>query len=780
MKIKRLAIGTLAAVAAGATLIIGGLAATTFDKGMGQFVTVSGGTLTSPVIVVGAGVDTTDVIGAADVAASLVSNYAVAVKTIPSTGAAASVSNGVLIDSSLNKTYMGKQLGLVKSTLTETDLPDLLKTYTFTDKNSTTSTYTQKIVLNPAGAAVAAFAIPSGDTVPYLNVPVTTSTTPYNLTITFIGGLDPTAVDTTYSLKLFGKDYTFGNTHTNVSMELYSSAGAQVLDLSGAGDEKTVTVGTTSFKIKLNGWNSDGTIAYLSVNDVAYTWNEGSTNTVNDVKFYIQTVDVIYTGAQTASGMVKLFVGTDKLTLTQDSQIQKNDVTKNSIVHFSSTAANKINSLTFQVFPDDDIYISDGTPMVDPVFGSFKTVLKDMKPAMTDSSRDLVKITSDSSNVKLSFKNKDGMQYNNLPVVYANSTGYYSQINNANYFRTKECGNSTGANNTISKGDYFVVSSGDYSYVLKYTNYNYDSSDDSKIYVTLTDLATNGNYKVYAATSGETLTVGSLSFPVTWISDSAKTICISLNGDASYNEALVNVTTSGRAKVQLNAQNATIYENPLYTVGNDPTGSNFAVYSSYSSTAGVRFSTSPSATQVGTANEWKYVTSYGSYVDLTGDTNGVNAVNFYNPGERPAPVNIAMGTNPLVSLSGGVAGGTYNEAVPVTNPIAKFPSEVTQTASLDKDIILVGGPCANSIVKTLLNTAWNTTDSCNYWLADATLKNNGNGLIKVIEGVFGSGQKALIVAGTSAADTRAIIANKVIKPTEFNALGAVAEYKGTV
>jgi len=777
MNIKRLIAGGIA-TAIGATLIAGGaLAATTFDKGMGEFVTVSGGTLTSPLIVVGAGVDTTDVLGAADIAASLVSNYAVTSKTIPSAGATTSASGGVLITSDLNKTYLGKGLNTVKTTLTESNLPDLLVKSTFTDMNSTTSTYTQKIVLNSAASAV--FSVPSGETEPILNVPVTMSTTPYNLTITFIGGLDPTAVDTTYGMKLFGKDYTFGNTHTNTTLELYSSAGAQVLDLSGAGDEKTVDVSGTPFTIKLNGWNTAGDKAYLSVNGVSYTWNEASTYTVSGVKFYVQSVDVIYTGAQDATGMVKLFVGTDKLKLVNGAAIEKNDVTKNTYVYMSSTSASKINSITFEVYPDDDVVIADGVPMVDPVFGSFKTVISGMTPGITDSSRDLIKLTSDSSNAKLSFKNKDGMQYTNVPVFYGASAVMYKQVNSAYKFWTQECNaTATPTPYNITKGDYFVVSSGDYSYILKYASYNYDNSDSSKTYVTFTDLSSNANYKVYP--TSEDLLIGSTSFDVQIWGD--KTLCVSLDGGSTYSAAKVNITTDGGAKIDLTNVSGAAYidEVPLYTLtgSNDPARTKFWVNATHSTTSGVKFTVTPDPMQVGTANEWKNTSAYGSYVYVTGDNNGKNAVSIYNPGIRPAPANIAIGTNPVISTSAGAAGGTYNEAVPVTNPIAKFPSEITQTASLDKDLILVGGPCANALVKTLLNTVWSVDDSCATWLADADLKDNGKGLIQVVEGIFGSGQKALIVAGTSAQDTRNLIANKVIKPTEFKGLGAVAQYKG--
>ncbi|MCX6818102.1 MAG: S-layer protein [Candidatus Aenigmarchaeota archaeon] len=778
MKIKRLIAGGITAVI-GATIIAGGaLAATTFDKGMGEFVTVSGGTLTSPVIVVGAGVDTTDVLGAADIAASLVSNYAIEIKQIPSTGAATGVTGGVLIDSDLKKTYLGApgNLSAAKSVITETDLPDLLVKSTFTDSNSTTSTVTQKIV--PNTAVYATFGVPSGETDPILYMPISMSTTPYNLTVTFIGGLDPSAVDTTYGMKLFGKDYTFGNTHDINTLEMYSSVGAQVLDLSGAGDEKTVDVGGTSFTIKLNGWYA-GTVdkAYIVVNGVSYTWNEAGTYTVGGVKFYVQSIDVIQTGGTDSTGMVKLFVGTDKLKLENGAAIEKNDVTKNTYVYFTNTTT-KINSITFQVYPDDDVAVAEGVPFVDPVFGSFKTVLGGMTPSITDSSRDLIKLLSDSSNVKLSFKNQDGMQYTNIPVFYGASGLMSKYVNSAYKFWTQEC-NTTGAvtANNITKGDYFVASSGDYSYILKYASYSYDNSDSSKTYVTLTDLSSNQNYKVYP--SSEDLMIGSTSFDVQIYGD--KTLCVSLDGGSTYNLAQVNITTEGGAKIDLTHVGAAyIDEVPLYSLtgGNDPTATKFWVNATHSTTSGVKFTVTPDPTQVGTANEWKSISNYGSYVYVSGDNNGKNSVSLYAPYQRPAPANIAIGTNPVLSTSAGAAGGTYNAAVPVTNPIAKFPSEVTQTAALDKDLILVGGPCANALVKTLLDTAWSSTDSCAAWLADADLKDNGKGLIQVVENIFGSGKKALIVAGTSAQDTRNLIANKAIKPTEFKALGAVAQYKG--
>jgi hypothetical protein len=155
-----------------------------------------------------------------------------------------------------------------------------------------------------------------------------------------------------------------------------------------------------------------------------------------------------------------------------------------------------------------------------------------------------------------------------------------------------------------------------------------------------------------------------------------------------------------------------------------------------------------------------------------------NSADISYPNDQ-AIVGIGVGSDPSFAVGGG-GGGTYNAAIPVTNPVAKFASEITQDATLDKNLVLVGGPCANAIVKTLLNDAWETEDSCDYWLnTHETLKDSGNGMIKIVEDAFESGKKALIVAGTTAADTRNLVANKVIKPTVYEGLSG-SEYIGAV
>jgi hypothetical protein len=784
MKIKRLITGGLAAVAAGATLIAGGLAASTFDQGVGQFVTITDSTLSSPVIVVGAGVDTTDVIGAADIAASLVSNYAVKETAIPSTGGIATVSDGVLIRSDLNRPYLTKNFTSIKSTITKTDLATLLATQEFTDMNATSITYTQQI---KPGIGFVSYGTVTGETEPNLYTEFSSSYT-YNLTVMFLGGLDTSAVDTSYKLKLFNKDYTFGSIVNNQTITLFSSTGAATLSLSGVGDEESITVGGTSYTFKLLGWGHETETnpgAFLQVNGVATTpteWRQASTYTIpgTTTKVYVNSVSVISTGGTEKSVSAQLFVGTDKLKLEDGVPVEKNDVgLVNTMVDISASGS-KVNSISIQIAPDVSEYLLDGKSFVDPVFGSFKWVISGMTPGFKDATRDLVKVGKDGTNkVKLTFKNKEGTQYAVNPFYY--DSGWEATIDGTHEFHLTEMNLSTNQTN-VTVGDYFVLTaaSNKASYIYKYSSY-YPSITPSARYVTVADVSTGQTQKIYY-NQDPYIRIGADSFMVSmrgYTTDYA--IGVDFDGDGTIQITdVVDIYTEGEAVINLqNMNNVLITETPLYQVGNDPAGEVINVTAAYDAATYVSFTAGPAASisvnQIGTSNKYRGVSDYGTYVETDTDA---DTVDVYTPGNRPAYANIAVGTNPVISVAGGTS-GTYKEAVPVTNPIAKFPSEISQTSSLDKHLILVGGPCANAIVKDILNSAWSVSDSCAAWGTDADLKDAGKGLVKIVEGVFGSGKNALIVAGSTAADTRNLIANKVIKPTVFNALSG-AEYKGTV
>jgi len=92
-------------------------------------------------------------------------------------------------------------------------------------------------------------------------------------------------------------------------------------------------------------------------------------------------------------------------------------------------------------------------------------------------------------------------------------------------------------------------------------------------------------------------------------------------------------------------------------------------------------------------------------------------------------------------------GGTVKEVVAVTTAVAKLDSEVTSADKTGKSLVLVGGPCVNTLVAEL-KTAGKFAYGCADWPA------SNMGIVQVVDGAFATGKSAVVVAGTRAEDTR--------------------------
>jgi len=143
---------------------------------------------------------------------------------------------------------------------------------------------------------------------------------------------------------------------------------------------------------------------------------------------------------------------------------------------------------------------------------------------------------------------------------------------------------------------------------------------------------------------------------------------------------------------------------------------------------------------------------YGVHVVYDSDNQGTATMTV--PQDQALAM-VAAGDNPQFSV-GNTTAGTYNAAIQIKSPITKLDSEVTTPSSLQSDVILLGGPCANSLVATLLSSQTPAV-TCGNWTYST-------GIIQEVSNAFGSGHKALIVAGTQGTDTRAL-ADKVMQGT---------------
>ena len=111
-----------------------------------------------------------------------------------------------------------------------------------------------------------------------------------------------------------------------------------------------------------------------------------------------------------------------------------------------------------------------------------------------------------------------------------------------------------------------------------------------------------------------------------------------------------------------------------------------------------------------------------------------------------------------IKATTSTSGDTYEKAVPITTPVAKLDTEVTSADKANKNLILVGGPCANSLVEELAAAENATVESCADWSTP-----EGSAIITLVKDAFAEGKYALVVAGTSADGQDTRMAGRVLQ-----------------
>jgi S-layer protein (TIGR01564 family) len=114
---------------------------------------------------------------------------------------------------------------------------------------------------------------------------------------------------------------------------------------------------------------------------------------------------------------------------------------------------------------------------------------------------------------------------------------------------------------------------------------------------------------------------------------------------------------------------------------------------------------------------------------------------------------VAVGENPSWTTAATEA-GTYKTYAPLSLPVAKLASEVTPADKANANIVLVGGPCANSLVQALVDAGKLDASMTCAGGTPGPAWTPGAAYVKVVEDAFATGRVALVVAGTNAADTR--------------------------
>jgi hypothetical protein len=99
-------------------------------------------------------------------------------------------------------------------------------------------------------------------------------------------------------------------------------------------------------------------------------------------------------------------------------------------------------------------------------------------------------------------------------------------------------------------------------------------------------------------------------------------------------------------------------------------------------------------------------------------------------------------------------GGTVKQVVAITTAVAKLDSEITSTDKANKNLVLIGGPCANTLVQALVDAGkLDSKYTCAAGNPGAAWVKN-TAYIIATDDAFATGKTVVTVAGTSADDTR--------------------------
>ncbi len=839
MQIRKLLAGSLAAIAAGATILV---AAQTVPS-LGDFVRTEGGKLTSPMVVIG-GSDASlvgpqfayDVVGASDIAAA-VAGYATTPVALPGV-TEASVSGGVKVDTTNTKMYLGDALtkaGL-RTTVTSSDLPTLLKSGTFNDDAGVAYNYDQYVTFK---AGTVTFGKSNGDfsdPALYIDTGTSTSTPLYETSIVFNKVLNISSTDVIGNdITLFGNKYTIGSTSaftaSTKKLVLFGSSNTLVL---ADGDEKTVVVNNVEYKVKSLGASST-TVAVIQVDGESKTVNRGSSYKIGGLDVYVD--DIYYFGKETQVSSIKISVGSERLTLENGASVKKGtseDTIDGTLVTLTGTAGTGVSKITVAATAksSSDDFIKEGSAFTDPVWKSFKVAFGGINGGTTEM------ITVDNSGTAaaiLKFTDYRGNE-KSFTWAYTGSASFAPALNetSSRKYHVVE-------GEWILKNDYALITpsqESEFGHIIKYSTSS--SLGSTNAYVEFQDLMSGQTNRVYLEAPGydnATFYVDGQQYFVDWEGTGSERVRLSWGTSAGPNGTVPHLFSTG-AKTTLfpliktkrggfvtlaepvTLTNAVTYELPTNTsftytaLTMNATAQTFGRVSYNITSADVLRLADASSGKVALANptvmlfEEKHkdatetevkdavfatvadgsgtgvdttvtfsadyltagtkvtsdntltsdnsVTVYGdrrgTFVKYDTDSQGLIEIT-YNDDQAIAWV--AVGADPKFSTA-TEGGATVNAAIKIDTPVAKLDSEVN-TDALTSDLILVGGPCANKLVAKLAEDAASGIPACDAW-------NLQTGLIKQVTNAFGSGKKALVVAGTQGTDTRNLAA-QVMKGT---------------
>ncbi len=742
------------------------------------------------ILVVGAEAKAEDIIGITNIATSLQS---VSVKTsvVGDTGTADMVTVADGIELCTNDWYVEFGLADCEKSIDEAELPDLLGDATFHDAEGSYDNderYTQEVLFQTNSTAQFKFAqddddAPVADT--YIWIDASSTKYLYNYSLEFDDRVDFDNTSTTTAaddlegttIEIQANDYTITDVKvvSGSISEIEMQAGQTVVWMS-EGESITRTLDGVDHTVEMIdvtadatettgscGFSIDGTTAWIDV---------GDTDTINGVTIGALDAKAVNIEAQDQD-VCKVVVGAHEIKIVDNDELEINDEpVDGTLAKINEKTANlqtfgKWTGFSVAFAPDtDEVYLGPGDEYVDPIFGNFKLVFGGVYTGGVET----LEWVTNSKNGHLYFTNEDGREvdiplaadenYNaaeeaaDEPVFLANDapTSTDGKENKQLYLEGELCTGSSTLADCAGAQFLVVTTTTNEAHVIEIdsidTNDNQINFQDITYGTTDKDMDyTNGTAQSFSLGAG----VGTITLTVDETAGS-------INFTSIGSSHLANITTAqqGVLTVVNNDQDNQTYDGWHFDEKND--GDLADARYKYNTTVYAYFDDA-------TDNSIEF-----SYSALTGDTHGYGfedessdnddfqkfltwkgtLITYDNEDkqsfvlEHPQDAvyaEVYVAPTDAVTYEVAAEGAVTEEVQKISVNAVKLDSEVTSVT--DKNIVAVGGPCANSVVAELMGSPADCENALGI--------TSGQALVKLFEN---GDYVAVVIAGQDAMDTR--------------------------
>ena len=416
------------------------------------------------------------------------------------------------------KIYVNSTLNSVKSTLTKTELPTILKDGSFS--GNVDATYTQTVTLGSNPIMTFAKAPTSSDDPDFGFALSTSATNPvYSYKTTFNKAVALNSVDSEgQDLTLLGQKFTIASATDNSSLILLKSA--EKVSLSSDNPSTEVTVGGKKFTVELV--SASDTAATIKVTDENGNSDSKEINENSSKKVQGLTVAVTNADETNLKLSASIIAGAEKYTFASGSSITKgdnDDVIDGTLVTFSTADMSSVTSIQVNVSAgnSDNDAIKNGASFVDPVFSTFKIDFASLSSPLNSSDREDIKVTN-SGDDKLQVKLTDS-RGNEKTVQYVKNTTGGLQLQ----------GDNDGRNITVFerqvtfRNEYMVVGNEDEGRLLKVSSItNQTGSSYSNDKIRFQDVFSGETYEATLTSKGAgTVTIGGKVYDLVYADNQA-------------------------------------------------------------------------------------------------------------------------------------------------------------------------------------------------------------------------------------------------------------------